>query len=151
MSTDLGQAGLPGPIDGMRSCTLVYYNQKYIKSVLIPGNTYRFWGKLTRGKSGFILNPLSTEPVTASEKLAEFVPVYPLTNGLTQGSIRLLINFTLDNIEIGTGEFVPTKVREELSLCSEAEAYRYIHKPENEQMIDDNCSKEKSSVRINAQ
>ncbi len=122
--------------DGMRSCTLVYYNQKYIKSVLIPGNTYRFWGKLTRGKSGFILNPLSTEPVTASKKLAEFVPVYPLTNGLTQGSIRLLINFTLDNIEIGAGEFMPTKVREELSLCSEAEAYRYIHKPENEQMIE---------------
>lgn len=123
--------------DGLRSCTLIYFNQKYMRDVLIVGNTYRFWGKLVHGKTGLMLTPITTEPVTETKSLAEYVPVYPSTKGLTQGSLRSLIEYTLENITIdGTNDVLPPEIRSKLEVCGEYEAYRCIHKPDSEQMIE---------------
>ena len=38
-------------VDGDRLCSLVFFNRKYLSDVLYVGATYRFWGKLSKGKN----------------------------------------------------------------------------------------------------
>jgi len=123
--------------DGDKSCTLVFFNRNYIKDVLVTGCTYRFWGKLIRGKTGYELSPSTIEPVTDNVKLREFIPLYPLRAGLTQKFISSLILSALDQIEPSEiRDALPESVREALDICTEYEAYRYIHDPSSTDMIE---------------
>ena len=116
--------------DGEKSCTLIFFNRPYIKNTLVNGNTYRFWGKLVIGKNGFELSPSSVEPVTESSHLRGYVPLYPLTSGLTQSVITGLIQSALRDMDKESfGDVLPESVRERLDACGEAEAYSYIHSP----------------------
>ena len=74
--------------DGDKSCMLVFFNRKYLSDVLYTGATYRFWGKLTRTRNGYELSPSVIEPITATEALPDFVPIYPLAKGITQNFIK---------------------------------------------------------------
>lgn len=123
-------------VDGDKVCSLVFFNRKYLGDVLYVGTTYRFWGKLIKSRSGFELTPSVIEPIINIEALPDFVPLYPLTKGLTQNYIRGLILSALDSIVIDEKEEVlPKSIREKLDLPSEIEALRYIHLPKQEEEI----------------
>ena len=122
--------------DGDKSCTLIFFNRNYLKDVLFTGATYRFYGKLSRSRSGFELSPSVIEQVRAEVKLVDLVPVYPLTKGLTQNYVRNLIKVALTEIEKAqNNDPLPLSVREKLSVCGELQGYKYIHFPENAEHI----------------
>ncbi len=116
--------------DGETPCTLIFFNQMYVKDVLRKDCTYRFWGKLAHGKNGYELSPSSIEPVTEGRTLREFVPIYPLSAGLSSNIISSMVSSalgTLDDSEIP--DMLPEYLREKLGICPTAEAVRKLHAP----------------------
>ena len=123
--------------DGILGATLVFFNRPYIKDVLRVGCTYRFWGKLSEGKNGLELLPSTLEPVTEGRELKKLIPIYPLTEGLTQSFISgLVLNALTVLPEEVYGDVLPEEVRESLGVCGVLEAYRCVHDPKSAEMIE---------------
>ncbi len=123
--------------DGETSCTLIFFNQAYIKDVLRRDCTYRFWGKLTMGKSGYELSPSSVEPVTEGRALRGFVPIYPLSAGLSSNIISGMVSSALGVIaDEEIPEILNSGLRERLGVCSVSQALRMIHSPKSSEEIE---------------
>ena len=123
--------------DGEKSATLVFFNRPYVKDVLSVGCTYRFWGKLTEGKSGFELSPSVIEPIIDGRELKKLIPLYPLTEGLTQSFVSGLVLTALNSVAPEQfRDILPDDIRERLGVCGLYEAYRCVHSPKNAEMIE---------------
>ena len=117
-------------VDDSGSCTLVFFNQPYIKDTLRLGETFRFWAKATRGRSGIELYPSAVERVTEFKPLRGFFPLYPLASGLTQKLMSTLIENALAGLDLsGITEVLPPVAVSGFNVCSEAEAYKCLHFP----------------------
>lgn len=125
-------------IDDSGVCTVMFFNQPYIRDMAQVGCVFRFWGKLTKGKRGELeLYPSAIEAVTEYRSLKGFFPLYPLSAGLTQNNISGLIDIALKGInDSAYPEILPQKARELFGVCSQKEAYRAIHFPESFADID---------------
>ncbi len=118
--------------DGETSCTLIFFNQAYVKDVLHKDCTYRFWGKLTIGKSGYQLSPSSIEPVTEGRFLRKFVPVYPLSAGLSSNIISSMVTTALSALsDEQIPDILSLGLRETLGVCETAKAMRMLHQPKS--------------------
>lgn len=124
--------------DESGSCTLVYFNQPFIKDTLRVGETFRFWAKAMKGKKGGLeLYPSATERVTEYKPLRGFFPLYPLASGLTQKVMSALIETALDGIDPrDIAELLPPEAVAAFGVCDAYEAYRLLHMPANFSDID---------------
>ncbi|MBQ4574856.1 MAG: ATP-dependent DNA helicase RecG [Clostridia bacterium] len=110
-------------------CTVTFFNQTYKKDAFKVGCEYRFWGRLRHTMQGFELSSPITEPITEKKPLPDFVPVYPLTEGITPNFLTDLITRTLAEKELPIPEILPAELRSRLDLIPIAEALRGIHAP----------------------
>ncbi len=118
--------------DGETSCTLIFFNQAYVKDVLRKDCTYRFWGKLTMGKNGYELSPSSIEPVTDGRALRSFVPIYPLAAGLSSNIISGMVLSALSSLDDSQiPDVLSENVRKKLGVCTCAKAMRMLHSPKS--------------------
>ena len=124
--------------DESGSCTLVYFNQPFIKDTLRVGETFRFWAKAMRGKKGGLeLYPSATERVTEFRPLRGFFPLYPLAAGLTQKVVSTLIETALSGIDPDdVAELLPPEAVAAFGVCGAYDAYRLLHMPNNFTDID---------------
>ena len=77
--------------DDTDSCIVTWFNQPYIKDSIKKGEKYRFFGKISR-KNGIIeLNSPTYDKVGNNKNTGKIIPIYPLTNSLTQNSLRSII------------------------------------------------------------
>ena len=119
-----------------KTCTLNFFNKDYLKNILIPGCTYRLYGKLTRSRSGYELSPTVIEQIRDGVKLCDLVPIYPLTKGISQNVMRSIISGALRSVEIAPeSDVLSAEIREKLSVCSEKEALECIHDPRTEERL----------------
>ena len=114
------------------TCALraIWFNQPYLADKLIPDQWYLFRGKIKRaGKIFSVQNPAfeSWDPETAGKKGIR--PVYPLTEGLSQGVMRQLILAVLPKLIGLLPEPLPAQIRRENRLCAVDYAYSRIHQP----------------------
>ncbi len=79
--------------DDTGSLGALWFNQPYLAQTLVPGESYRFAGKLTETKLGRrLINPLfESAAKDVSAYAAPLVPVYPLTSGISQHTLRRLV------------------------------------------------------------
>ncbi len=118
--------------DDSRSCNIVFFNQRYVGDIFGIGDTFRFWGKLTYDRGVPTLISPAYEPVREDRPLPEFVPIYRLTSGLTQKYLGGLAQAALERIDPAAyPRLLPERAYMEHRLCSPAEAYRFIHFPQN--------------------
>ncbi len=110
-------------------CTVTYFNQAYKKDAFKVGSEYRFWGRLRHTMQGHELSSPISEPVNDKKPLPDFVPVYPLTEGITPHFLGELISRTLAEEELPIPEILPEEMRDRLALIPIAEALRGIHAP----------------------
>ena len=124
--------------DESGSCTLVYFNQPFIKDTLRVGETFRFWAKAMKGKKGGLeLYPSATERVTEFKPLRGFFPLYPLASGLTQKTLSTLIETALGGIDPDDiSELLPPEAKAAFGVCDAYDAYRLLHLPSNFSDID---------------
>jgi ATP-dependent DNA helicase RecG len=78
--------------DESGEASLLCFGRAFLRRVLVPGSRFYVWGSFhtRRGElqsSDFELEPWSENPVG----FGRILPVYPLTEGLTQGAVRKLM------------------------------------------------------------
>jgi ATP-dependent DNA helicase RecG len=101
---------------------------------LARGTRVRCFGEVRRGPSGLEMIHPEYRRVAAEEGIEEtLTPIYPLTEGLSQGRLRELIGQALRELDTATvRDWIPAQILEPLRLPSLREAVRYVHRPPRE-------------------
>jgi ATP-dependent DNA helicase RecG len=107
---------------------------------LARGARVRCFGEARRGLKGLeIVHPEyrridSQAPAAPDEHLT---PIYPLTEGLTQGRLRLVVGMALDQCGAADIEdWLPTSVLADSRLPTLREALLYVHRPPADAPVD---------------
>lgn len=123
--------------DDTRSCTLVYFNQAYVKDVFTVGATFRFWGKVSVRAGRIELASPDYEPYYDGRPLPEFTPLYPLTKGITNKYISKIIDNALSSLSVADcDDPLPKSIRQRAKLTELDWSLRAIHRPSNYDMMD---------------
>ncbi|MEA4824628.1 MAG: ATP-dependent DNA helicase RecG [Clostridiaceae bacterium] len=122
--------------------TLMIFNAPYAKNRLATGEMYVFYGKAQRsGRHVTMINPVidHDDARPSAEKpsgqTGSFVPVYPLTAGLSQPTVRKYMRQALAYADRAP-ELLPESIREHYELVPYADALRGIHAPEDARALE---------------
>ncbi len=121
-------------MDDSGTIRLVFFNQVYVKNVLVPGREYVFYGMVEEqsGKRS-MTNPVF-EAAGKSVVTGRIMPIYPLTAGITN---VLMSGWTRQVLEAGLRppETLPESVRRAHALVSVEQAVQDIHFPSDDQAL----------------
>jgi len=109
----------------------VWFNQPYIKNVLVEGNKFNFSGKVREAGGEIVLSSPAYEAADnkrITTHTARLVPVYPETKGITSKGIRFAMRSILENLG-EVKEFIPEEILDENKLPEINESLRNIHFP----------------------
>ncbi|MGH8259835.1 MAG: OB-fold nucleic acid binding domain-containing protein, partial [Steroidobacteraceae bacterium] len=132
--------------DGSGFLTLRFFHFSAAQQAsLVRGARLRCFGEVRRGPFGLeIVHPEYQRLATAAEPLeATLTPVYPSTEGLTQGRLRGLVGQALKQLEAVDGgaprvsDWIPPELLAALELPSLGEALRYMHRPPQSASLDE--------------
>ena len=117
--------------DETGSCTITWYNQKYLRSKIIPGNTYKFYGKVKKVQNRMEMFSPVFDMEEATKNTGKIIPIYPLTYNLSQNIIRQIIENGLSLVDEKLEETLPQYILDEYKLIDINSAVNKIHFPEN--------------------
>ncbi len=124
--------------DESGSVRAVWFNQNYLAERFDVGDTVLLWGPVREYSGLEIINPgfehLGTDEhggIALKEEKSRLVPVYPLTEGMSQGQLRPIIRAALDDYGGSVPEAIPAALRAKRNLLSVAEALAHAHFPES--------------------
>lgn len=121
--------------DGALSCEIIFFNSPYVKDIFHPYTQFRFSGKPSfEGKGIKLINP-TYEPYIKGIALPDYIPVYPLTAGISSKQIYKLVNVAFNEIVSEINDPLPEDIRLQNSLPTLAYAIKNSHFPENEQAL----------------
>ena len=117
--------------DDSGSVEVIFFNSPFIKDVFHTGSTFRFWGKVGLQKNKLQLTNPKYEPYVEGIPLVDFVPIYPLTEGISSKQIDKLIKLVLNDVLPEIKDPIPEKVRLGNSLPTLTYALKNAHFPED--------------------
>lgn len=119
--------------DESGSLRVVWFNQPFITKTLQPGDVVVLSGKITRDMLGAQMVSPAYEKERAGQTThtARLVPMYPLTQGLTEKQLRFLVSQVLP-LAKAFPEWLPEKILEDYDLPPLSAALHGIHFPEDE-------------------
>ncbi len=121
--------------DQSDSLRVVWFNQPWIAKNLRPGTEVYLSGKTAGNLFDLYLNSPSYERATKiSTHTARLVPIYSLTEGLSQKQLRFLVRTAL-KFSSQLQDYLPEKIRKKYSLNNLLTAVKEIHFPENYQSL----------------
>ena len=108
----------------------VWFNQTYLKSKFSVGKKYRMYGKIEK-KFGRIqiASPVFDE-YGSTQNTGRIIPIYPLTYGLSQNTLRKIMENAMAEVYGNLLESLPEYVLKECTLQNINEATKKIHFPE---------------------
>lgn len=110
----------------------VWFNQKYLITILKEGTFANFAGKVASDKKHFILqNPvyeLLSGDNSEGRHTGRLVPIYPETKGITSRALRLILDRVVRQIK-EVAEFLPPPILKKYRLPRLFEAFRFVHFP----------------------
>ncbi len=123
--------------DETGKATVTFFNQTYLKDVFHVGEEFRFFAGFRRNGTKIEVTSPQFEPVRPDGKLPAFVPIYPLSAGLTQKTVANTVALALNELpRAELPELIPAAFREKKGLPEIREAYRMIHRPETPEEAD---------------
>lgn len=153
--------------DDTGSMQIVFFNNRYISSMLKSGAEYFFYGKVTSDTYGTQM--ISPTFSTIKDAVA-ITPVYRQTAGLPSKNIAKAVKQALAMLPKTINDPLPLQVRGVFDLCDLGTALRNIHFPKSREELEQarkrlvieelvvlnlgmrhlqNCSRELSGVKIN--
>ncbi|MGN0633491.1 MAG: ATP-dependent DNA helicase RecG [Oscillospiraceae bacterium] len=114
--------------DDTDDLTVVLYNQEYLFSSLKEGEYYILYGKVTGNMVRKEINAPMIFPANSPDLI---LPIYPLTEGLTNNIIRKAVKSALELVSGEVTDIMPDMVREECQLCTLLYAWENIHFPKS--------------------
>jgi ATP-dependent DNA helicase RecG len=117
---------------------IVWFNQPYLAKALKTGDKVIISGKVTVFNGMPVFESPEWEPYEDKELLhtGRLVPVYPLTQGLSQRQLRRILKPAIDIWSWQLEEFLPQELRMRLKLLELSDAINQAHYPEDEQKKD---------------
>lgn len=111
---------------------LTWFNQDYIVNNINIGDIININGRVKRlGYHIEIQNPIYEKHNKSGKKIGRIVPIYQLTEGLTNNEVTKIIENTLETHLIDLKDSIPQKIIDELDLFSFNQAVSNIHFPLN--------------------
>jgi ATP-dependent DNA helicase RecG len=126
--------------DGSGFLTLrFFYFSAAQQNALARGARIRCFGEVRKGPTGLeIVHPEYRHQREAAPLEETLTPIYPGTEGITQGRTRALINEALRELKTeAVKDWVPPKVLQPLGLPALHEALEYVHNPPREAKLED--------------
>lgn len=131
--------------DGSGSAELICFNRAFLEKSLIPGTIITVTGKF-EVKYGHLQSSAfevvkHEETEVSGQKLSPqdlfniipkesgVIPVYPLTEGLTQKAISKAVSHALQQYAYGIENEIPQELLEHHKLINKQDAIRLIHRP----------------------
>ncbi len=121
--------------DESGSVDITFFNSPYVKDVFHIGSTFRFWGKVNLQKNRLQMANPKYEPYVEGLPLADFVPIYPLTDGISSKQIDKLIKSAINDILPEIIDPIPDIIRLDNSLPTLTYAIKNAHFPESDQAL----------------
>ena len=119
--------------DDSGSMVVSFFNQPYLFDSLVQGETYYFYGKLTRGEHGA---QMAAPQCFLAETAPHVLPVYPQTAGINNKFLQELVKKAYLECKDQLIDPLPREMREKMSLLSIEQAVLQIHYPQNMQLLD---------------
>ncbi|MBP8640118.1 MAG: ATP-dependent DNA helicase RecG [Oscillospiraceae bacterium] len=117
-------------VDDSGSIDVTYFNQNYVREQLKKGHSYVFFGKVTLdGPRCAMINPLFEPEDVPASLTGRIVPVYRLTDGISQKMLISAVRRGLDECSNNLPDALPLEVAEKAQLCKTPYAYENIHFP----------------------
>lgn len=114
---------------------IIFFNSPFVKDVFHIGSTFRFWGKIDLQKNKLQMSNPKYEPYVDGIPLPDFIPIYPLTDGLSSKQIDKLIKSAINDILPDIIDPIPDYIRVPNSLPTLTYAIKNAHFPENEDAL----------------
>ncbi len=116
--------------DESGSMNIVWYNNRFVKNAFRTGDEVLFYGKvvISRGKKE-MQNPVY-ERQENQHFIGKIVPVYPLTEGLTQKIVASAMEQAIESVG-NLRETIPSALRQKYGLSEINFAMKNIHFPED--------------------
>lgn len=115
---------------------IIWFNQPFITKLLKSGDEAYFSGKTEQNSYGLqLVNPSYEKVKKEQTHTARIVPIYSLTETLTEKQIRYLIKLILP-LAKHIKEWIPSQILNKYHLIPLAQAIREIHFPTNEKILD---------------
>ncbi|MCY4261793.1 MAG: ATP-dependent DNA helicase RecG, partial [Candidatus Dadabacteria bacterium] len=128
--------------DGTQGLALIWfnYNPRYLRGLFQKGRNFIVHGKVSsapRARFLQMIHPLpqdieiieSEEDVGNPLQFGRIVPVYPLTEGLTQKKLRQIVRNTLDSCAGSFKGLIPPQVLDKHDLMELSDALEQVHFP----------------------
>jgi len=122
----------------------VWFNQNYLSERFNTGDTLLLWGSVREYNGLEIINPgfehLGADEhggIALADEKTKMVPVYPLTEGLSQGQLRPMIRAALDDYGEAVPEVLPEPLRRRYNLPAIGAALAHAHFPESVEQKDE--------------
>lgn len=115
--------------DGFTPFRVLFFNAKYTAQSLKRGQTYLLYGKV----GGTLLKREMVSPlIYKEEQQNSWVPVYPLTAGISNGVMNVMVNNAFTALSAPLQETLPSWIRAAHQLCERDRAVRGIHFPKDQ-------------------
>ncbi|MBQ8538932.1 MAG: ATP-dependent DNA helicase RecG [Ruminococcus sp.] len=112
---------------------LVFFNNKYISSLLKFDEEYCFYGKVSRDIYGFSMTAPEFKKLS---DMTDITPVYNLTHGLTNRMVITAVKQALSLLPDVMTDPLPYDILKQYDLCTLRFALNNIHFPDSEQSLE---------------
>jgi ATP-dependent DNA helicase RecG len=113
---------------------ICWYNQKYIDKALKYDETYTFYGKVNKGKSGIeMVNPVVESLEKEGKYTGKIIPVYHGIYPISQKTFISVQESAFEKCKNALVSFIPKSLEEKYSLMNVEDATKNIHFPESEE------------------
>ena len=119
--------------DGETPCTIIWYNQSYLKNVIKIGHTYNFYGKVEIKLGRYEMKSPIFDESGENKNTGKIIPIYPLTYGISQNTIRKIIENGVNEAFGNLEETLPDYILEQYKLMDINNAMKKVHFPDNKQ------------------
>ena len=119
--------------DGENPCTITWYNQSYVKNIFKIGHSYNFYGKIEIKSGKYEMKSPIFDETGENKNTGKIIPIYPLTYGITQNTIRKIIENGVNEVYGNLDETLPDYIVEKYKLMDINNSMKKIHFPDNKQ------------------
>ena len=120
-------------VDGPVTLQITFFNAKYTVESLREGEEYLFYGELG---GGFYTRKMESPLVFRPEEAGTLLPVYPLTQGLSNKMVSRQVKEALHRVDELPDPLAASGLPEQYGLMSYAEALHAVHFPQDWEKIE---------------
>ncbi|MEJ5240090.1 MAG: ATP-dependent DNA helicase RecG [Anaerolineales bacterium] len=122
--------------DASASLRLIWFNQPWLANRLKVGETIAVSGKVEQYLGRLVMNNPEWEPVEVEAlHTGRIVPIYPLTEGISQKTLRNLMHQVATYWGPRLPDPLPPGVRREADLLELGQAIVQVHFPDSQEML----------------